>query len=69
MDKTLRRVTDFKAQRLETYRYWQSRPCAEHMEAVADIVRGAYFAKGIDLDLRPSNRTLVRVERPNWKAI
>jgi hypothetical protein len=68
MDKILRRVTDLKAQREETYRYWRSRSCAERM-AVAEIVRDAYLAKGIDLDHRPSDRTLVRVERPNWKAI
>ena len=69
IDKTIRMVTDFKAQRLETYRYWQSRPCAERMEAVTEIVRDAYLAKGIDLEKRPSDKTLVRVERPNWKAI
>jgi hypothetical protein len=69
MDKTLRRVTDLKEQRLETYHYWQSRSCAERMDAVAEIIRGAYLAKGIDLDHRPSDKTLVRVERPNWKAI
>ena len=67
-DKTIRRVTDFKAQRMETYRYWRSRSCAERMEAVAEIVRGAYLNKGIDLDLQPSDKILVRVERPNWKA-
>jgi hypothetical protein len=69
MDKTIRRVTDLKAQRMETYRYWQSRPCSERMAAVEEIVRDAYLAKGIDLDLWPSDKTLVRVERPNWKAI
>ena len=69
LDKTIRRVTDLKEQRLETYRYWRSRPCAERMEAVAEIVRGAYLAKGIDLETRPMDKTLVRVERPNWKAI
>ncbi|MGD0789611.1 MAG: hypothetical protein ABR898_16680 [Terracidiphilus sp.] len=68
-DKTIRRVTNPKAQRLETYRYWRSRTCAERMEAIAEIVRDAYRAKGIDLDLRPSDKSLVRVERPNWKAI
>ena len=67
-DRTIRRVMDPKAQRLETYRYWRSRPCAERMEAVAEIVRDAYLAKGIDLEHRPTKRTLVRVERPNWKA-
>ncbi len=69
INKTIRRVTDFKAQRLETYRYWRSRPCAERMEAVAEIVRSAYLSKGIDLDQLPSDKTLKRVERPNWKAI
>jgi hypothetical protein len=69
MDKTIRKVTDLKAQQAETYRYWQSRTCAEHMAAVEEIVRSAYLAKGIDLDHQPSDRTLVRVERPNWKAI
>jgi len=68
IDKTIRRVTDFKAQRLETYRYWRSRSCAERMEAVAEIVRGAYLAKGIDIDRRPPDKRLVRVERPNWRA-
>jgi hypothetical protein len=68
-DKTIRRVTDFKAQRQETYRYWRSRSCAERMAAVAKIVRDAYLAKGIDVDRMPSDKTLVRVERPNWKAI
>ncbi len=69
VDKTIRRVTDLKAQREETYRYWQSRTSAERMEAVAEIVRGAYLAKGIDLEQRPADKTLVRVERPAWKAI
>ena len=67
-DKTIRRVTDLKAQRLETYRYWRSRSCAERMEAVAEIVRSAYLSKGIDLDQLPSDKTLKRIERPNWKA-
>jgi hypothetical protein len=67
-DKTIRRVTDLKAQRLETYRYWRSRTCAERMAAVEEIVRSAYLSKGIDLDQLPSDKTLKRVERPDWKA-
>jgi hypothetical protein len=69
IDKTIRRVTDFKAQRMETYRYWRSRPCAERMAAVEEIIRSAYLSKGIDLDQLPSDKTLKRVERPNWKAV
>jgi hypothetical protein len=53
---------------METYRYWRSRPCAERMAAVEEIVRSAYLSKGIDLDQLPSDKTLRRVERPNWKA-
>jgi hypothetical protein len=68
-NKTILRVTDLAAQRLETYRYWRSRTAAERVEAVAEIVRSAYLSKGIDLDKRPADKTLVRVERPNWKAI
>ncbi len=68
MDKTIRRVTDLKEQRMETYRYWRSRSAAERMEAVAEIVHDAYLTRGIDLDSRPVDKTLVRVERPSWKA-
>lgn len=65
---TIRRVTDFKRQRLEAYSYWQDRTVAERMSAIDQVVREAYFAKGIDLDRRPSDRRLVRVVRRNWKA-
>jgi hypothetical protein len=63
MDKTIRRVTDFKEQQAETYRYWQSRSVAERMEAVAEIVRDVYWMKGIDIDSLPVDKTIVRVER------
>jgi hypothetical protein len=66
--RTIRRVTDLKAQRMEAYRYWQNRTAAERMRAIDEVVREAYLAKGIDLNLRPSNRNLVRVVRRNWKA-
>jgi hypothetical protein len=68
MDKTIRRVTDFKEQRLETYRYWRSRPLSERLGAVSDIARESYLSKGIDVDARPSNKTIVRVERSVKKA-
>jgi hypothetical protein len=68
MDRSIRRVTDPKAQRMESYRYWQSRTVPERMKAVEEVIREAYFAKGVDLDDRPSDRRLVRVIRSNWKA-
>jgi dimeric dUTPase (all-alpha-NTP-PPase superfamily) len=67
-NRTIRRVSNLKAQRMEAYRYWQSRSAEERMEAIEEVVRNVYFAKGIDLDRRPSNRKLVRVVRPDWKA-
>jgi hypothetical protein len=67
-EKKLQRITDFKAQRMQAYRYWQSRTVAERMRAIDEVVREAYFAKGIDLDQRSSDRRLVRVVRTNWKA-
>ncbi len=67
-NKILRRVTNLQAQLAETYRYWQSRPVAERMEAIAQIVRDGYAAKGIDMDALPVNRTIVRVERTILKS-
>ncbi|MGH9606125.1 MAG: hypothetical protein ACRD3N_10565 [Terracidiphilus sp.] len=42
MDKTIRRVTDFAEQDLETYRYWQSRPVGERLVAVCELSEAAY---------------------------
>jgi hypothetical protein len=63
MDKTIRKVTSVEEQDAENYRYWESRPVSERMQAIAEIVRDAYALKGIDLDARRSERTLVRVQR------
>jgi hypothetical protein len=68
MDRMIRKITDLKAQRMEAYLYWQSRTVPERMQAIDEVVREAYLAKGVDLDLRPSDRRLVRVIRPDWKA-
>ena len=68
MDKTIRRVTDFKEQQAETYRYWQSRTVAERMEAVAEIVRDVYWMKGIDIDSIQMDKTIVRIERSAGKS-
>jgi hypothetical protein len=36
MDKTIRRITDLKEQRMETYRYWRSRSAGERLSAVRE---------------------------------
>jgi hypothetical protein len=68
MDKTIRRVTDLKVQREETYEYWRNRSTAERMNAVAEIVRNVYSLKGVDLDSLASDKKLVRLQIPGWKA-
>ncbi|MHB1743203.1 MAG: hypothetical protein ACYCRE_00360 [Acidobacteriaceae bacterium] len=62
-NRSIRWITDRKEQDAETYRYWQSRPAYERMEAVAEIVRDAYYMKGIDLDAQRPQRTLVRIQQ------
>ncbi len=69
MDKTIRRVTDLAAQQDETYQYWRIRSFMEKMDAVTELVRDAYLSKGIDLEDRKPDRKIIRVLRPDWKAV
>lgn len=62
--RAVRRVTDLEKQQAETYRYWQSRTTAERMWAVDEIVRDGYAAKGLDVDVQRSDRSIVRLQRP-----
>lgn len=69
MDKTIRRVTDLKEQRMETYRYWRSRSVAERMEAVAEIARDAYSVKeSIWSPGRPTRPSSVSKARPGSQS-
>jgi hypothetical protein len=66
MDKTIRRVTDLKAQRAENFRYWQSLPAGERLAAVWETTQNAYAFKKeekVQTEPRP-HRTLIRFERP-----
>jgi len=64
MDKTIRRVTDLKEQRMETYRYWRSRSVGERLSAVCEASVDAYAFKGVRIDdEQRSTRHLVRIER------
>jgi hypothetical protein len=64
MDKTIRRVTDRKAQQAETYRYWQSVPPGDRLTAVSELSISAYSFKGVRFDGSRPERILVRIERP-----
>jgi maltose-binding protein MalE len=63
-DRTVRRVTDIEEQEAETYRYWQSRTTAERMKAIDEIVKDGYAAKGIDVNVQRSDRSIARLQRP-----
>lgn len=67
MDKTIRKYTslaDLDEIKAEEYRYWQSRPLHERMDAVAGLTREQYQMKGVPPDAFRLQRTLVRFERP-----
>jgi hypothetical protein len=64
MDKTIRRVTDLKEQRMETYRYWRSLPVGERLSAVYQASVDGYAFKGVLIDhAQRSPRHLVRIQR------
>ena len=63
MDKTIRKITDFQAQKRETYRYWQSVPIGERIIAICELSKTAYSLKGVGLAGSRSPRHIVRVER------
>jgi hypothetical protein len=50
MDKTIRKYTDFDEVKADEYRYWQSRPVHERMDAVEEMIRTAYVLKGWEVE-------------------
>ena len=39
---TIRRYTDFDEMKADEYRYWQSRPAHERLDAVEEMIASAY---------------------------
>ena len=64
MGTTLRKYTSFDEMKADEYRYWQSRPVHERMEAVTQMTLAAYALKGASPDALRLQRTLVQLERP-----
>ena len=63
MDKTIRKYTDFEEMKADEYRYWQSRPVHERVNAVSELTQEHYVIKGEAPDVFRLQRTLVRFER------
>jgi hypothetical protein len=63
MDKTIHKYTSFEEMKADEYRYWQSRPAWERMDAVWELTKTLYELKG-GVPVAPGlERTLVRFER------
>ena len=63
MDKTLRKYTSFDEAKADEYRYWQSRPAHERMDAISEITQDLYAMKGEVPDVPRLQRTLVHLKR------
>lgn len=45
------------------YRYWQSRPASERLQAVSEITLALYTMKGLDADVSRLQRIISVVQR------
>lgn len=50
MDVMLRKYTSLDEMKADEYRYWQSRPVHERLDAVEELNRIAYAMKGIEAE-------------------
>jgi hypothetical protein len=68
MQPILRKYTSFEEIEADEYRYWQSRPAHERLDAVEEINRTAYAIKGTvpEPDVPRFQRSLVRIPCP-WR--
>ncbi len=64
MDKSIRQYANLKEMKADEYRYWQSRPVWERMDAVSAMALAAYAMKGTATDVPRLQRTLAVVQRP-----
>ena len=65
---TLRRYTGFDEMKADEYRYGQSRPAHERLDAVEEMIAEAYALKGwkIEPDVPRLQRPFVRLPAP-WR--
>jgi hypothetical protein len=65
---TIRRYTNFDEMKADKYRYWQSQPAHERLDAVEEMIEIAYALKGweIEPDVARLQRPFVRHPIP-WR--
>ena|SRR6185312_4795593 len=64
----VRKYTSFDDMKADEYRYWQSRPAYERLDAVDEMIQTAYELKGweIEPDVPRLQRPFVRLPCP-WR--
>ncbi len=63
MDKTIQKYTSLDEMKADEYRYWQSRPVHERVNAVSELTQEHFAMRGAVTDVSRLQRTLVRFER------
>ena len=63
MDKTIRKYSNFDEMKADEYRYWQSRPVHERMDAVSEITLSLYAMKEATSDVPRLQRTVESLHR------
>jgi len=68
MEPIIRKYTSFDEMKADEYRFWQSRPAHERMDAVEEINVIAYAIKGVEpkLDVPRLQRPFARLPCP-WR--
>jgi hypothetical protein len=64
MDPVVRTYASLKEMKADEYRYWQSRPVQERMNAVSEMTSAAYAMKDKGHNVQRLQRTLVCLQRP-----
>ncbi len=65
MDKTIRKYASFDEMKADEYRYWQSRPAYERMDAVEEMIQTAHALKGCEPPSK-MDKTIVPLPCP-WR--
>ena len=68
MEPTIRKYSSLDEMKADEYRYWQSRPVHERMDAVEELIQTAYALKGrkMEPDVPRLQRSFVRLPCP-WR--
>lgn len=64
MEKIARKFKSHRELKADEYRYWQSRPAHERINAVSELTTAAYELKGIAPDVSRFQGPAIRIPRP-----